>query len=512
MSESKSTLISIDVYSSKFPYCKSIFPHKLVRPLKRFPVDNILQLSNFLNDIVENNQKIDHFIADNLKRANCKNTLNHSSNFPCEYCFAKGVRFYPKVTKQKNTENSLKSIRGKLKELKDKDIDIAHIENELDKTEKKMYKKTSYTVWPSSTMHGEPRTQEKIESIANRLDNGEDLTPEECMGVLGRSPLMDLDNFDIVLDCPTEYLHSSCLGVNKRLICLTFSVGENRQRVTTRKLSNPALFNALMQKIKVVREFSRRVRDLDFSVLKGQEFRNIILFFFPLVIKCIQEKEPEIKLWLLYVYMIRSCIVPEKEFKNIDLEKVENACEQFYKLYEKLFGQCNCSYNTHIVCCHLLEMRHHGPLTFTSAFPFESFYGEIRKSFVPGTPCTLKQILKKILLKRILTHHTCENSIFYSAQESPMENNTLIYCYKDLTHKFYKIREVRAQYVLCTEIGKKQKKFKELPSYDFSKVGIYGKGLESDQIVKIYQKDIHGKVLKIDDLLITCPNNILREK
>ena len=514
MSETKSTNVSMDVYSSKFSTCKAIFPHKIVRPLRNFRVDHQFQFANFLEDIVTNNLKIDQYIADNLKRANAKNVLNHASNFPCEYCFCKGVRFYPKISKEKATEKQFEKLRETLKNMNDgdDDIDMSQIQDELSRTEKSMKNRYSYIVWPACTMHKEPRTKEKVEEIANRLENGEELTPEECKGILGRSPLMNIDGFDIVMDCPTEYLHSGCLGVTKRLICLTFSVGENRQRVTKRKLSAPSDFNALILIIKVPHEFNRRVRELDFAVLKGQEYRNIVLFFFPIVIACIPDKDPERKVWLLYAYMMRSCTVPEKEFKNIDLQTIEDACEQFYKLYEKIFGPSNCSYNTHIICCHLLEMRHHGPLTFTSAFAFESFYGEIRNSFVPGTPATLKQIFKKILLKRAITPHKCENSIYYSDHETNMENNTLIYCYKDLTHKFYKICKVGKYHVICQPQGRRKKTFTELSSFDFSKVGVYEKGLKSNEKIKIMKKDIHGKALEVYGLLITCGNNILREK
>ena len=75
-------------------------------------------------------------------------------------------------------------------------------------------------------------------------------------------------------------MHLGCLGVVKRLIELTFNIGESRKRVTKRKLSDANLFNSLMSSVQVAREFSRRCRQLNFGVFKAQEFRNIILFFF----------------------------------------------------------------------------------------------------------------------------------------------------------------------------------------------------------------------------------------
>ena len=489
MSESKSTTVSMDVYSSKLPNCKAIFPHRIVRPLRKFPIDNNFQLSCFLNDILENDGNIKQFIADNLKRANAKNVLNHASNFPCEYCFCKGVKFKPNSSaSEKLSEKQLKEIREKLRKKHGTNIDINELEKEIEAHLKSNTSRTKI-VWPASTINAEPRTDAKIQAIVLQIEEGNELTPDEAKGILGRSPLTQIPNFNTVMDTPAEYLHSVCLGVTKRLVILTFNVGEKRTRVTKRKLSNPSIFNAMLREIKLFKEFSRRSRELDPSVMKGQEYRNIAIFFFIIVIKCIPVNNgKEKKLWLLYGYMIRSCILPEKEFKNIDLENIESACARFYKLYEELFGLDNCSYNTHVVIAHLLEIRHHGPLTFTSAFSFESFYGEIRNSFVPGTQSTLKQIFKKILMKRTLTQHTCANSIHYSAHETPLENNSLIYCFKDLSHKFYQITEVHNDYVLCNPQGKKPHTFPDLQNYNFSELGIYAKGLKSDEIVKIPKK------------------------
>lgn len=106
--------------------------------------------------------------------------------------------------------------------------------------------------------------------------------------------------------------------------------------------------------------------------------------------------------------MLRSSVIPSEEFSTIEISDVHESCFQFYKLFELLFGKQNCSYNLHVFCSHLLEIRTHGPLTETSAFKFEAFYGEMRRSFVPGTISPMKQALQNIMLKRTLTPHSCE--------------------------------------------------------------------------------------------------------
>ena len=511
MSETKSTSISVDVYSSRFNGCKMVYPYRLVRPIvKNFPINHKEQFDFFIQDLLSNNAIIKQYIADNLKRAVGKDCKNHAATFPCEYCFARGVRITVR-TNCKKTQQHLQKICEKIQN--NTSDNYEEIEKELEKAEKEISSKMrSRIVWPSSTRNGEPRTHRKILEIVEKIEENGPLPADEAKGIVGRSPLFSIPNFDIVIDSPTEYLHSVCLGGVKRLIELTFSVGENRVRVSKIKLCDPAAFKSGMQHMKVVRESSRRIRELDFAVMKGQEFRNIILFYTPVVIDCLEKTAKERKVWLLFTYMIRSCILPVKEFRNIDLDELNEICSQFYVLYEKLYGEHNCTYNTNIVSSHLPEMRHHGPLTFTSAFGFESFYGEVRNAFVPGTKSTLKQIFRNILLKRNLSPHCCENTIYYSNKETALEDNTLIYTYEHSKHQIYKIKTVKEDSLICFKQGRYEFNFQEIPNVNVANIGIYKRGAISLNEQEILKKNICGKVLKVKDMLITCPNNILREK
>ena len=445
---------------------------RIVRPLGRYRgLDNQDQLKRFLDDVKTTNKKIINFVGDNPKRAMVNNVLSHSSWHPCEYCFARGVPCL--YTTAQN-------------------------------------RRTTKITWPASTANGEPRTREKIEEI---LDNIENLSQKEKKGIVGRSLMLDIPNYNVVRDSPAEYLHSCCLGVVKRTVELTFSVGENRPRTTTRKLSNPHSFNLLMRMIKTPREFPRRARDLDFAVFKGGEFRNLPLFFFPLILECIEEDHGERQLWLFLAFMMRSCTVPSDEFRYVSLDVVEMCCSKFYKLYEKLFGALNCSYNTHVVCSHLPEIRAHGPLTETSAFTFESFYGEMRHSFVPGTVSPLKQIFQKVLLKRKLSNHCCEIPIHFSDHETSLENDTLIYVWQYNRHNMFKIVKINENGdLLCHKIVKAEYEFDDV-ALPWKTVGLYElTEIDETDIVTIERKLVSGKVLLVNNLLITSPNNVLREK
>ena len=98
VSECKSNVVSLDVYSFKMPNCRQIYPHKIVRPLNNTKINNDEILESVILDLHLNSFRISQFLADNLKRATAKGCLNHASLFPCEYCFARGERVVIKIS------------------------------------------------------------------------------------------------------------------------------------------------------------------------------------------------------------------------------------------------------------------------------------------------------------------------------------------------------------------------------------------------------------------------------
>ena len=330
-------------------------------------------MRNIITEICKCGRKIVHFLGDNPKRAFARDALNHASNYPCEYCEARGVSvsLINDSFNKLNSDLQLKLVEEKLSKVDNDDAqkkELLTLKSTLVKNSKSC--KRRKITWPASTAQGEPRTVEKILNISNNIDS---LSREERKGITGRSLFLDVPSFDVVKDFPSDNLPSTCLGQIKRLVELTFACGDVRERNTKRKLSKPELFNKLMAIIKTPREFPRRARELDFSVLKGAEFRNLALFYFPIICECIEQGEGERKLWLYLAYMIRACVLPINEYEHFELSDViKECCTNFYRLYEKIMGLKNCTYNTHVVGAHLIDMRVHGPLTITSTFGFES--------------------------------------------------------------------------------------------------------------------------------------------
>lgn len=197
-----------------------------MRPLGRYQVNHKEQLSGFLKDILDNNEKIEHYVADNLKRATARDCLCHSSFYACEYCFAKAVRSENR-DKSAGTKKQLQSLKEKLKGANvDQSATLTSIEKEIGDAEKNLKPTNrSHLVWPSSTYGAQERTTENMMEIVEKIEENGKLSIDESKGVVGRSPLFLIPNFNFVRDSPTEYLHSTCLGVGKKMVELTFHIG-----------------------------------------------------------------------------------------------------------------------------------------------------------------------------------------------------------------------------------------------------------------------------------------------
>ena len=524
VSETKSTTTSLDVYSIKFEGCRDVYPIKIVRPLQKGFVNNEEQLNQVLGAILLADLLLYAVIGDNPKRSFLKFSLQHSARFSCEYCFESGSSL--KDVTEEGPSPILKKIQQQKKDIQEQIDSLIESDNTehlntlndvlkyLDQAESvaKKQNKSSHIVWPAYTMNGEQRTKEKIIEIVEKIEAGHEMLPSEKKGIKGRSPLLNIEYFDFVIHTPTEYMHSTALGLVKRMIELCFNVGENRSRIITRTLCSTDKFNECMKNVKMFHESSRRARKLDLSVMKAQELRNTLIFFFPIVTKCLEGSEKEIKLWEMLAFMIRACILPEEEFAGVNINQIKYCQKQFYSIYQQLYGVRNCTYSVHVVISHLLLMRALGPLTESSAFRFESFYAELRNSFQPGTVSVVKQMLQNVLLKRILSHHVCKETIYFKEKDTNMECNSLIYTYVNSKHVMYKIQSIHNDTLLCNQIGNHDITLPNTNMLNWGAVGVYRKGGLSSIDVQINRNAVAGKVMNVEKLLITAPNNILREK
>ena len=72
VSECKSNVNNLDVYSTRFAHCRTIYPLQIIRTIGKHRVDNKHYLDQFLTDVCSNNCHIDVFVGDKPKRSDAK--------------------------------------------------------------------------------------------------------------------------------------------------------------------------------------------------------------------------------------------------------------------------------------------------------------------------------------------------------------------------------------------------------------------------------------------------------
>ena len=91
--ETKSTMVSLDVYSIKFDGCRDVYPLKIIRPVCKHPIDLKEQFKLVLNSVTSFNLRLKALVGDNPKRSFFRDSLQHSATNACEYCFSCGISF-----------------------------------------------------------------------------------------------------------------------------------------------------------------------------------------------------------------------------------------------------------------------------------------------------------------------------------------------------------------------------------------------------------------------------------
>ena len=356
--ESKSRARSVDILSIKFEECSIVFPIKVVRCEKNEYIPPSRTWPMFIDELKALGITVEDFCADAKKRCEvlCQKQFNGFSS--CPYCYSVG------------------ETRG-----------------------------GSTVVFPAETWNADLRTDEDVRSI---MENLEKLTLPERHGYWGKSPLLQIENFDICRQVPCEYLHLVCLGVVRSLLrwSLDLPVPNGTRRdinIRTKKLEKE------LRRIKLPSEFSRRIRGtLDVKNLKGTEFRNIAAFYFVIVANGFKDNENVQKIWTLLGFLLRLYIMDEdiyEESRQVLRIHEKLLLRRWYFFMELEFGASKMFFNNHVFGAHANLVRRRGPFTRTSTFRQEHLYGRLQKKFYAGTISSGKQLFQRSLVQILLQKH-----------------------------------------------------------------------------------------------------------
>ena len=341
-SKSGSVVTSLDVVSVRFRGCRSIYPIVVLKVTdKLYHKTPEEVLGPIVDEILSLGLQLEFFIADAPARAFIRCQKQHSGNLSCDLCLAYG---------------------------------------------KKMRKTGLY--FPHDGVSCQLRTMPGLQIIMANLDEWiTHSNKDRLCGYKGRSPLLRLPDFDIIADISIEYMHLLALGVFKKMFLLSTKSRHNQSyRVPLKK--GGEFVAKWVPKQRLPACFPRRAR-ADFAHYKASEWRTLGLQLFSIVIHALGTEELKHlrRAWLLLVFLSRTCLLDEQDLQNVEQtlrvsgSSLEEIGASFLENFKISFGESQISYNVHIVGDHLAMIRRRRPLHEASAFPFESSYGVLLRSF-----------------------------------------------------------------------------------------------------------------------------------
>ncbi|VDP95846.1 unnamed protein product [Echinostoma caproni] len=191
----------------------------------------------------------------------------------------------------------------------------------------------------------------------------------------GLSPFEQLP-IDMVGTFPTDYMHSVCLGIMKRLLSLWRKPGGDKRSpisVSHWKILGENLQLACQS---LTCEFPRKCRGLgDIEFWKATEYQQFLLYLGPVVLRKVLPPD-NYKNFLdfsEYTYILCSTT-----FADHYLDYIQKQAPAVVVHFMQLYGEAEGVYNVH-VWTHLCDdVRRHGVLDNFSAYPYESFMQTIR--------------------------------------------------------------------------------------------------------------------------------------
>ena len=475
-SEEKNVILNIDgvplgrtgrsqlIVSVKFATCRNIYQVTNAVPFGAFGKKYMtvtFVLGDVLKSVRDLGLNLKYICADAPMRAFLRNQKTHTSKLGCDYCYGEAGH------------------QGR-------------------------------PIWGLETIHSKERTISSLKEDYEAVQAGKKAFSD--FGYKGRSEVLDmLPDFDLISDIPVDPLHLLYLGVGRALFELLFAVGETRPTMLNSAPLSTRQIDGELVCVKVPTELPRRPRAMDFKNWKASEWRNLILFYFPIVAHFLPAGPPR-DIWLDYCFICRAFSVDDEYFEQLDVDDLKSRVHNWYTMYYNTFGSLNMRYNVHLLA-HLFRIRVHGAFPLISAFGFEGSFAASSKAQHVGTSSEGLQSMRHSYL-RPMRGHLCEKNINLSTQTTARRQDDLVYsgtsCFelcetpKD-SDTFLKVRKVNLSTYFAPGGA----------NTNWTTVGVfkYISTISKQQYVR--RSQIRGKLIRVplghDYILVTISNAQLRE-
>ncbi len=449
----KSSTDSLYVTAMKVNKCKNMYILN-TRIAKRYCPKKLDEFAHPLRECKDLGVRLKKFLGDAPVRSMFKRLKGHAGRYSCEVCSGEGETLKRGIT------------------------------------------------WPASTMHSRKRSHLSWLKCVRKLERRQRRDPRynNVKGIMGRSPLLDVPEFDIVKDAPTDPLHRDHLGITRNTwkIMTNQKTGCQKLNKTDQQFTNHV--SGKYTKVRLPREFSHCARPVDVAVFKGHEWKSLLLTAFPAIADAAELHYGQAvgRWWTIYAFLYRVYVAPGRFYYQFSRSYLESLHEELYEIYEDQFGEENCKFNVHSYC-HMPDNRASGRQHEISTEDFESAYGIIQQCYTPGTRSIGVQILRKMMM-RLIGHDSCKHSLrMHKFKKGKKFDNSLL-C--DDQWGFYKVVKVDGDQVAVKKINTTAWRSKHYPELPFEKVGVVSYLSDSESEVTMRKSFFKGKAAMYDAELL----------
>ncbi len=452
-----SSLDNLHLTSIRFRGCRLVYVIH-ARVAKRKEAKDV---DDFFASLVEEcnklNINVDYYVADAPMRAFTKRLKGHAGRHSCETCEARGVCVNRKI------------------------------------------------VYPASMVMQRRRTNERwLECLQDLEEQRTGGYISDVKGVMGRSPLLDLHDFDVVNQAPTDPLHRDWLGIVKGTLWRHTTGMAKSGNLSARGLRITNAVSDHYKSIRLPEEFSHRARQIDYANFKAHEWKSLVMTSFTAICDIVQQEVGHecAHIWVTFVFLVLVYYGPEWLFYEFEQDYLHDLHERMYDEFEMEFGQGACSYNWHAFY-HMPIVRRLGRQCHVSTEPFESAYGLAQGSYQSGTRNIGLQLIRNMLVR--CAGHTpeyCQNKLHLEPEKKSLRSDNSIALDKMLN--YYKVLGVHGQEVRVRAMVTNDWECHHDPTLPFSKVGVVKYTGQLDLVERTYPKEFFmGKgVLLPDGVLV----------
>ncbi|KAE9526673.1 hypothetical protein AGLY_013321 [Aphis glycines] len=245
----------------------------------------------------------------------------------------------------------------------------------------------------------------------------------------GTSPLVKLP-INMIDDIPVDNMHCVYVGVTKRLI--KFWVKGKKDIRLLDESKNDINKSILNLRSYVPSEFARLPRSIDdIDHWKATELRTFILYYGHIVLKGKLQKR-FYQHFLLLFSAIRLLVNPETCI--LYNEKARILLEKFISDYAILYGSEFITYNVHNLIHLPYFVQKHGPLDSFSAFRYENYLKELKKS-MKCAKYPLQEVSNRIIEKYNQINSSTASQIKYPLFQKEKLNKNCSYNVSEIAYE-----------------------------------------------------------------------------